>query len=431
MFDINDYGVGVAYSSYAVIFVLCMVIFRRKYNSLFDPLVYILLWASSILAFLVVYVVKRGMSVYVAQFLLPMLVLLGLSYVLLKDLDRIQRKQTNVVLYSSLDIWGAINFLALLYLFSLSRFIYFAWSNEFSKWFVFRFINRGDYSTLERLIGIGSGILLNYFCFYAIVVKKRFQAYAWFLLLAVVAVDTVSGGRSSLVGLILGVGAFLFFHRKEIEPSVIRRVNRIAPVAAIASILLMILVTSASGYDLSLADGAADVVNRLIGNADGLHYYLTYHAQDHIESSPIEYFKSVFGIYLNYVTEDHHKNVGWQLNELVKGQLDTVEGTNFMLSLQAIIFGQGYGQLYVLPIAVIFAKLRGITPASTTHTPMAFYLVAIAYVLIIDVEQFVYQIIAGLLVYLLLRLALLILNYVSAVVRSACRGVRAQTAREA
>ena len=148
MFDINDYGVGAAYSSYAAIFVLCMVIFRRKYNSLLDPLVYILLWASSILAFLIVYIIKRGLSVYVAQFLLPMLVFLGLSYVLLKDVGRARSKQTNVILFSSLEIWGAMTFLALLQLVSFSRFIAFARSYDFLTWFAFRSLSRGDYSTL-------------------------------------------------------------------------------------------------------------------------------------------------------------------------------------------------------------------------------------------------------------------------------------------
>ncbi|MFZ2949093.1 MAG: hypothetical protein WA003_06380, partial [Desulfuromonadaceae bacterium] len=159
MFDINDYGVGVAYSSYAAIFALCMVIFRRKYNSLLDPLVYILLWASSILAFLSVDIVKHGLSVYVAQFLLPMLVFLGLSYVLLKDLGRSRAKQSNVILFSSLDIWGAMTFMAFLQLLSFSRFISFARTYDFLTWFAFRSISRADYSTLERLLGLGSGML--------------------------------------------------------------------------------------------------------------------------------------------------------------------------------------------------------------------------------------------------------------------------------
>ncbi len=428
MFDINDYGVGAAYSSYAAIFVLCMVIFRRKYNSLLDPLVYILLWASSILAFLIVYIIKRGLSVYVAQFLLPMLVFLGLSYVLLKDVGRARSKQTNVILFSSLEIWGAMTFLALLQLVSFSRFIAFARSYDFLTWFAFRSLSRGDYSTLERLLGLGSGMLLIYFCFYAIIIRKRFEAYAWFLLLSFVLLDTVSGGRSSLVGIFLGAGAFLFFHRREVEPKLVRRVNKLAPIAAIASIMLMILVTSVSGYDLSLADGAADVMNRLIANADGLHYYLTYHAEQHITSSPLEYFKSVFGIYFKYLTGENYKNVGWQLNEMVKGQLDTVEGTNFILPLQAIVFGQGFGQLLVVAVTIIFAKLRSIAPASAAQAPMAFYLVAISYMLIVDVEYFVYQVIAGVLVYLLLRIALRLLNFGVSVIRSACRGARTRTA---
>jgi len=428
MFDINDYGVGVAYSSYAAIFILCMVIFRRKYNSLLDPLVYILLWASSILAFLSVYIIKRGLSVYVAQFLLPMLAFLGLSYVLLKDLGRARAKQSNVILYSSLDIWGAMTFLALLQLLSFSRFIAFARTHDFITWFAFRSINRGDYSTLERLLGLGSGMLLIYFCFYAIIIRKRFEAYAWFLLLYFVLLNTVSGGRSSLVVIFLGAGAFLFFHRRELEPALVRKVNRLTPIAAIASILLMILVTSVSGYDLSLADGAAEVINRLIANADGLHYYLTYHAEQYISSSPLEYFKSVFGIYLKYLTGENYKNVGWQLNELVRGQLDTVEGTNFILPLQAIVFGQGFGQLYVVAVAIVFAKLRSIAPASAAQAPIAFYLVAISYTLIVDAEYFMYQVIAGVFVYLLLRIALRILNFGASVVRSASRSARSRTA---
>jgi len=239
-----------------------------------------------------------------------------------------------------------------------------------------------------------------------------------------VLLDTVSGGRSSLVGVFLGAGAFLFFHRRDIETRLVRRVNRLAPIAAIASILLMIVITALSGYDLSLAGGAADVMNRLIANADGLHYYLTYHAEQHISSSPLEYFKSVFGIYFKYLTGESYKNVGWQLNELVKGQLDTVEGTNFILPLQAIVFGQGFGQLYVVPIAIIFARLRRIAPASAAQAPMAFYLVAISYMLIVDVEYFVYQIVAGVLVYALLRIALRVLSWSASGLRSACHGIR-------
>jgi hypothetical protein len=241
-----------------------------------------------------------------------------------------------------------------------------------------------------------------------------------------VLLDTLSGGRSSLVSIFLGAGAFLFYHRREVEPALLRRVNRLAPMAAVASILLMIVITSASGYELSLADAAADVVNRLIANADGLHYYLAYHAQEHIASSPVAYLQSVFGIYFNYLTGENYKNIGWQLNELVKGQLDTVEGTNFILPLQAIVFGQGIGQLYVVAVAIIFAKLRSITPGSAARAPMAFYLVAISYMLVVDAEYFVYQIIAGVLVYVLLRIALRILNIGVSIVRSACRGARSR-----
>ncbi len=431
MFDINDYGVGLAYSSYAAMFAVCLLVFRKKYNSLLDPLVYILLWASSILAFLGVYIVKRGMSVYVAQFLLPMLAFLALSFVLLKDAHGARPKRENVILYAPLEIWGAMTFLSLLQVVSYSRFIAFAWSNNFLTWFLFRSISRGDYSTLERLLGLGSGTLLIYFCFYAIVLRRRFAAYAWFLLLCMVLFDTVSGGRSSLVAIFLGAGAFLFFHRQDIDRSLIRRINRLAPMAAIASILLMIVITALSGYDLSLAAGAADVLNRLIANADGLHYYLTYHAEQHISSSPVEYFKSVFGIYFKYLTGEDYKNVGWQLNELVKGQLLTVEGTNFILPLQAIIFGQGFGQLYVVPIAIVFAKLRSIAPASAAQAPLAFYLVAISYMLVVDVEYFFYQIVAGILVYVLLRIALRVLNWSASGLRSACHGVRPRTISDA
>jgi len=53
-----------------------------------------------------VYVVERGLSVYVAQFLLPMLAFLALSYMLLKDARGARSKQTNAILYAPLEIWG-------------------------------------------------------------------------------------------------------------------------------------------------------------------------------------------------------------------------------------------------------------------------------------------------------------------------------------
>ncbi|GGE55684.1 hypothetical protein EV200_10310 [Pedobacter psychrotolerans] len=402
LFDITNYNQYVLF--FSLIFFLGggVYLFRSNYVSIIDPITMHLIWMAGHLAFLCGYMFKNGVSMLPAFFFLNMLLYTFVYKFFLKrnTIKLFSRKKAD-------DLFKKINrikiiFIVLLILNIISKinFFKFILSNpDVSSWFMYRFTDMQGRDPLFRILATSSIIFLLFYTFLLFAVMKRWRYFVVIAYGSIIALEVVAGGRSILIGVIFSLGLGIFYFSDYFKITEIKKFTNRSLFFVMLAVLAAILVTSFYSSDYSVKDGFSIVTNRFLAAGDGLEYYMNYDGLHKIKSGLGEYIYSIFGIYIKRFTGEEYKNVGLQLSELVLGELEFTQGSNYTFLLQTMVLGYQFFFIYVPIIAYLSAKLRTVKFKSISFLPLSFFLSSTSYVLSEDIEYWVLLMISGLLVF--------------------------------
>jgi hypothetical protein len=404
MFDILNYNVKIAFLSFIIIFVVLYLAFKSKIISLIDPLVFHFFWLSANLSFLVVFFLKYGFNVFLVLFSFTFLGYLMLLNKFLLPIAKRKKYQVESIFRIKTSKLLLIYFITvLLYFYSkLDMFQYFL-THSPNEWFLYRFILLQGRQPLDRIISEGTIPIFLYFSFLFIFILKKFKFISWMLLIGYALIGIVSGGRSTLLGLVVFGGTFLLFYKDFFDHTTIKKVNIYGFILIVLSIFISMFVSSFYNKGFTIKDGMFIILNRVIASADGLEYYMLYDGYENLKSGFIPYFLSIFGIYVKGILGIEYKNIGHQLSELaISTNLEFAQGSNYTLPLQITVIGYYFLPLYLLAVSLLTAKLRNIVPkGSLAKQLLLFFLLSKSFFIIADPEYGILTIISFFIIYLL------------------------------
>ncbi|MVM38054.1 hypothetical protein GO730_11405 [Spirosoma sp. HMF3257] len=212
--------------------------------------------------------------------------------------------------------------------------------------------------------------------------------------------DIIAGGRSSLIGVIMMFGYYVYLFPELFPVRKLRQINVWGLVGIFFALMILAIVTSFYSQEISIKDGYLAMLNRLLAAGDGLDLYLVNNAEQHIPSGLGEYIKSVFGIFIKRVVPIQTQSIGWQLYELDQGRIIPFSvGPNFILPLQVAVLGYTWLIPYCVFIACVVGALRKNYLARFVKLPpvLSFALGTMAFEPILDIELF-FLYISGILV---------------------------------
>ena len=363
--------------------VFLIIAFKKKINSLIDPLALHLVSTASALALLFGFVYKNMFDENSFSFLLVYIIYLpSLFYFLnsnpsdnyIPSISNSRSKQLKLYVIS-----------VLLILYSRYDFFIYAIKSTPIEWFLYRFKLIEGRDPLQYICRIGATSFFYYFSFILLTEKIWSKKVIIFILVFNLLIETISGGRSSMINFILSYGLFLYKFPGFFSKKYINKVNFIGLIGVSISITVAILVTSMYGADSSFEDGMSKVLNRMLAAGDGLEMYLVNHADRYIETGFFEYIKSAFGIFVSNIFGVKTKSFGWRLYELDQGYdiLNSV-GPNFILPLQVIALSKYLLVPYVILFAYLTAKLRNFNLKG--HPALSYSMAINAFYLSTDLE---------------------------------------------
>ena len=210
MFDINNYDVSFAICSF-IFYVFCFLfIFKNFISNTADPLIFHLIWISSNATFFSIYIQKYGFSLILLHLILIFIFYISSLFLFLNIYS------LNFNGYKVIKAKRDKNFLSnviwilfILQLYSYSAFFEYALTvNNFPSLFAFRFLDMQGRNPIERILG-NSDLFLLFYLFYAIKINV-YKVRSFIILFILTSISIVSGGRSSLITLLLSFGLFIF-----------------------------------------------------------------------------------------------------------------------------------------------------------------------------------------------------------------------------
>ncbi|MBA6303752.1 O-antigen polymerase [Colwellia sp. MB02u-14] len=395
MFSIRNYELSLLFLTLILFLSFFLILFKNKYTSILDPLVYHLLWISTFFSFLCSYIFELNNNIALAfYFLMIMVLYVFLLFLFIQNINR-NKDVGELLEYRKVVILWAI--MALLFFISkYSMFEYFL-NNPPISWFLYRYQDLTGRNPVERILSTSTSIFLFYYSFLLIFIYKRIVFYVAFVIVLILSINILGGGRSSLIQFLLSLGMFAYYFYEHFSASFFNKINFYGVILVCFSILIAIFVTSF--YDSGL-DPIYVILNRVIANADGVEYYLKFDGAYNIESSVIAYVKSTFGIFISPIVGSV-KNVGWQLTELVTGfEASFAQGSNFSLPLQIMVFPYYLSIFYVFIITYIVSYFRNLCLSSNKKSALKYYLSNTGFIIATDVEYWVFTLFCGVLLYL-------------------------------
>lgn len=361
-----------------------------------------IIWIAGHLAFLTGYMFKNGISLLPLFFFSNMVLYVFVyKFCLKKASVKLFSKERGKALQSKTKKIKYI-FLILLVLNIVSKINFFKFilaNQNVSSWFLYRFTDMQGRDPLLRILATSSAIFLLFYVFILFAVLKKWKAFVIIAYGTIILLEVVAGGRSILIGVIFSIGLGVFYFSDYFNISDIKKFTRKSIFFVLIAVLTAIIVTSFYSDEYSLSDGLSIVTNRFLAPGDGLEYYMNYDGLHKIKSGFGEYIYSIFGIYIKRFTGEEYKNVGLQLSELVLGDLEFTQGSNYTFLLQVMVLGYGSFIFYVPFIAFCTAKLRAINFKSLSLLPLSFFLSATSFLLPEDIEYWFLTIISGFLLF--------------------------------
>lgn len=408
LFDIFNYDITTAVTSYTLTCVLIIFFFRKSLTSLADPLFYHILWISSQVSFFVIYIQAYGANTVYANFALTLITYITTLWFFCEIYRRKaigKRAATSLHLQSLRhpiqDRWPILaTTLLALYLYSNKSFLEYALTcTTPQELFLFRFLDLQGRNPVERILKI-STYFLYFFLFTSIHVNK-YRTISITAIAAMLVIAIASGGRSAIISFIVSLGAFAFLHRFGLTSKTTKTLNITIGALYIAAILLAATVSSFYSEGDSLTNGFLIIFNRIFAAPDGIEYYLKFNGEDKIDSGIAPYLNSIFGIYIQNLIGIPYKNIGWQLTELAIGDVDFAQGSNYTVLLQAVVLNQYLSPLYGITAGWFIAKMRYITPRKPHQYFLAYTTTLLCFTFAVDAEYFFLLMISATAVYLL------------------------------
>lgn len=413
-FDIENYNTIRLTIMFLLIFVANIVVFRNKLHSFIDPLLYHLIWLSSIVAFCIeLAIVDCGL--WSVSFM-------GLSFFynfLLFIFSRVINKKHSTNAFPI--AWRYYIFLILILLY---RLIF----QDMDKWTVLfneglsavvalKFVNlAAGRNIIITIIDNGLESIFSYILFYIFFFEKvkarkiiGITIFMYSLLSGIIL-----GGRSYLIILSLSIGFFLFYFRSHYEVKRYRfLIVKIAPILVVAILVIASFISTLHSGNVEV-EGMEDsinlfekglpiVYNRVFANADGIDYFIRYNGQELLD--PENFVYNNFGVFLNSTADIKHKSMGQQLIERVYGHsVDFAQGPNFFFLLQSSFFNF-FAPLYLLIITCFFIRTRYLKAKDLTLKDMYFFFLASnSFGMFTDSELYIFTILLGSFVFMLLYL---------------------------
>ena len=345
-FDINNYVLWRLYLVFAISIFININIFRRKIYSVFDPLLYHLIWISSMNAVCFELLLEHSDNAWTFFFCLVSLYYTFNIFIFSKQRIRensvlLLAKQPNYFHYFLL----ISAFLILFFLDYINKWNHLLNNGIFAAvMYKFEFLDRGRpfYETIAIIMLYP---VYEYISFYVCFFEKKMilKLLVMSLLVHNLIINTVTGGRSTTVGMLLSLGFFCLYFRRYIDQKNVNKLfNRMLLIAAPMAILSLVLITAlyrSRNEDINLNDGLSVIFNRVFANADGIDYFVKLDGDKLVDTWG--FIKYNFGVFLNRIGDGDEKNqsLGWKLMELAVGQkLNFSQGPNFMIHLQSLMF---------------------------------------------------------------------------------------------
>lgn len=407
LFDIFKYNIPLALGFFALSFCFLMILFKKYITSLADPLIYHILWLSSQATFLVIYAERNLTSLYYSIFLITLVVYI-ISLVFFFSIYSV--KKNNIIIKYKRDIrqndyfshkkWDVVLFvLFTLYLYSnKARFEYILNCKSFAELALYRFAELQGRDPLERILS--NSVSIMFFFLFRCIHKDIRRKLSYTIILFVLLIGIITGGRGTMLSLIFSIGAYVFYYYHEINRRIIVKLNKLSVFFVILAIVFASIISSLYDAENSLSEGFLIIFNRVFAAPDGIEYYLKYSGDEHIKTGFFPYFLSVFGIYIKNMFGIEYKNIGWQLTELAVGEVSFAQGANFTLLLQAIVFNPYITPIYAIVIAWIVSRLRYLYSRNNLYAPMVFVASAFSFGIAIDIETFFFVMISSIAIYL-------------------------------
>ncbi|MGF7216828.1 hypothetical protein GGR92_002995 [Spirosoma lacussanchae] len=378
----EKYNVYILFASFMSLATVLIWRYYKKIGSLIDPLVLHLISIASILSLLIGYIHTNNFSFDSLFFLLVYIIYVPFLYIFLKN-----RKNEN---FPDLELnknrlYVSYFVSLLLVLYSRYDFILYAYDKSFLEWFWFRFKLIEGRNPLQYICRLGGTSFFYYYSFTLIRKKNLTRVFLLAVLLVILIIDILSGGRSSMINLLISYGLYLYKYPANISVKYLRRINLIGILSVLVSILLAVVVTAMYDKESSIEQGLGSIINRILAAGDGLEMYLVNDADRFIDSGIFEYIKSTFGIFVTGFFGIPTKSLGWRLYELDKGY-DTLNsvGPNFLLALQVAVIGKYLILPYVVLSAYITAKFRDLNIKG--HEPINYAVSVNCFYISTDIE---------------------------------------------
>lgn len=408
LFDIFEYNISLALFIYFLSLFLLFVIFKKQIITLADPLLFHLLWLSSQIAFFVIYAEHNLITSVYIIFVISLITYLSSLIFFTRYYAKLYKKekQTNIGNLNSSNVitikrWRLIIIiLVLLFLYSNSSFIQFALTaGNPAELFLYRFTELQGRVPSERILKISSYFLIFYiFLGLHIGIHRKLSIS---LIVLILIFDLAAGGRSALITMLGSAGAYIFIFKSKINKSFIKKFNVISIFLLIFSIIIAMLVSSFYETDATFQTGALVIFNRIFAAPDGIEYYLNNSGESKIQSGLFPYFMSIFGIYVKGLLDIDYKNIGWQLTELVVGEVSFAQGANYTFLLQSVVFSIFLAPIYSAFVAWAISILRYVKFSSFKSAPLAFVSCLICFNIATDIEFFFFLLLSTLIVYYL------------------------------
>lgn len=399
-FDITNYNVTRLWVFFALSGLLSFFLVRKRITSFIDPLVFQCVWASSMLAFSSELMLAKGSmwSIFFVVISFIYLFALGLTSPKIDVTQKLGRARTELPLAHYLRL-----------LVSCLLLLKFAWWEQWSYLlqegivgaYKYRLLYLGTgRNVLDTIIGSTIGTLFMYQLFCTFFFEKR-RAY---LMLAVglighsVLINSLTGSRSQIIGVIIGFGGGVYYFRHFIDLPRYRTIcNWMCAIGMTVGVMALVGVSAlyearGSAGSVSLEAGLRNVENRIFANADGIEYFVKYDGASVLQNTDV--FSANISIFLKRFITVPGKSVGWILLEnAINQQLGGAQGPNFMVHLQSYVVTHSIllAPFYVLFIVLLSNWIRTVRsrPGMLTDIP-CFYLATSIFGLATDSEYFIF-----------------------------------------
>ncbi|MDR3246582.1 MAG: oligosaccharide repeat unit polymerase [Prevotellaceae bacterium] len=401
MFNITEYNKILLFGIFIFVALVLIFLLKRKLTTIIDPLCFNIIWIAGHVAFLFAYMYKYGVEILPCFFLLNLFI-----YTLCLKSYRIPNKQLALRQKLILVVKEKEKKIKLLYFITLiflliSKMDFFKYILEnpsISSWVLYRFVDLQGRTPILRILGISSSIYFYFISFSLLFLIKKHRIIVSMVLIFLLIINMLAGGRSTLLSFFISLGLFVFyFHLSHL----VKRINITGTIGIILSLFIAAIISSQYSGNSGISDGISTIVNRTAAVGDGLEYYMKYNGYENIKVGPYEYFMSIFGIYIKNIFGIKYQNIGTQLTALVKGEDQFfASGSNYTFLLQIMVIGYWLFFIYSPLIAYIVMKLRYNAFFSFQWLPFSYFLSSICFTIASDMEYAVLVLISGFLFYL-------------------------------